>query len=376
MGAEIYVTRGERYYEAMNGHSSGRRRLRATAATLCLGLVVAGCGSGGPPVISHNMRPAEVEQKILDRLSGWQSTAAHITETYQTAGGPVVHYQLQLVTQASPPAYYLRVSSQGTPAVTWVSDGQETVRYQAGAAHYLLSTEKPWTTRQRRVLGVGLASLIRKSRLQSVQVKGNQVALHLITPITSGTTAHATLWFDLTTNTPLKWQAQWPGGSVLEVPSRFQVNPSLTPSRFAFVPPQGVTPEVLATGTAQGSTDGQPIQGIPIVLPPSMNGLALDQVTTGVRQGHEVVMMTFTDGQGNPVLVTESQGGILTRPSGVTLTQETFGSLTVLMGALPLGADVGLFRVGRTSVEIEGPGQVVDVLVTDWGNASLGSSSP
>ncbi|MDA8192877.1 MAG: hypothetical protein M0Z53_02590 [Thermaerobacter sp.] len=325
-----------------------------------------GCG-GGQPAISHNLRPAQIKAEILARVDAWQSTAATIEETYQT-GAHTQQFQLRLMTQAHPASFSLQESSSGSPSTVWVSDSQETTRYQAGAAHYAIVAGTTPTVQQRRVLGVGLAAILHASRVQSARISGNQAVVTMISPVTSAVSAKTVLWFNLATNSPLKWQASWRGGQVTETVKSFAVNPSLSRSDFQFSPPAGVTPEVVLSQAGVALDEAKQQVTFPIVMPPGQTDLTLNQVTVNTDQGKRLVLLNFSQGNGQPVLITESSAGSLAPPAGVSLVTETVGTLSIRVGALPLGGEMAAFRVSHTLVVAEGPTAEIDSMLTAWGN--------
>lgn len=319
------------------------------------------CGKS-PSVISHNLKPKQVEAKVLHRMASWQVTTVRFDETYQQ-GHRTKHLTVNLTTRLSPSAYLLQSSSGGGAKTTWVSDSQEAVQYRSGATHYVIASNPPGGFEQRRLLGTGLASMITASRLRSASVKGNVAVLNMQTPIASGKSVHAELWFNLVSNKPVKWVSSWGSGNVTEVVRDFVVNPSLSSGTFHFVPPSGVTAEVVSSSVGAEQT-----LAFPVVMPPPQSHLILNHVTVNGTYHHEV-LLDFSDGNSSPILVTESSSTSFSPPSGVNLSSQTVGTLTIRRGSLPLGGEMAVFKVGKTMVVVEGQASQVDNLLSAWGNA-------
>lgn len=350
-------------------------KMRAVWATLALAIVLSGCGAKhGPGPISHGMSPNQVKKEVLARIANWNTVSEHVTEVAHRPNKPREVFHLKLSSQAKPATFRLEVTPATGRSYLMVDNGFNTVVYQNGAKHYSVLTAEPTSWTEFRVLGTNLPSLIQKSRATKVTVKSREVILHMLSPVTSKMTAKTTLWFNLSTNTPVRWQAQWKGGSLVETPSDIAINQSIASSTFTFQPPSGVKPEVALTAQGTQLDLARSQVSFPIVLPPASVALVLNNVNVGRAQASQVVLLSYQTPQGQPVLITESKGRHFRPPSGMTMVSQTVGLISAKVGTMPDGSEMAVFTVDKTLVVVEGPTSVVDSLVNAWGSTSTPSS--
>lgn len=364
--------------------SKGRERYDGSMkiATIALGLagltlVLAGCGAQrGPEPISHGMSPAQVQKEVLARIHNWQSISENVTEVTYGAHKKRTVYHVRLLSQANPASFRLDITPNAGQPYEIIDNGLNTVVYQNGAKHYSVLTAEPPSSHEFRILGNDLAQVIQKSHAVSVKVKAKEVVLRMLSPVSQGITAKTTLWFNLTTNTPSRWAAVWPGGSLEETPNNIVVNPKVSASDFAFVPPSGVKPEVALT--AQGTELNMARAQVPfaIVLPPASSVLVLNNVDVSTEHTGRVVLLTYQTQGGEPVLITETKSTTFKPPAGMAMVSESVGLITAKVGPLPSGGEMAAITLNRTLVVVEGPTSVVDALVNGWGSASPSSFSP
>lgn len=342
-------------------------------AMLMAGL--AGCGAPSSQPIGHNLTAAQVKTEVLRRMAGWDVVRTTIDETVQLAGRAPTTVRADLIAEASPPADAVKVTTGGGVTEIFRS-AAGVIRYQPGSAHYDVLAAWPHSEDDIRILGTELPGLIRKSRVTGVRYPAaNVVVISMVAPLPNGISAQSRLWFDLTTNTPMKWQAVWNGGRITEVPRHFQVNPVLGPSALIFTPPSGVSPEV-TVALNPGAGSPTPVH-LPVVLPPAADNLTLEQITAGQSADGPVVLLTYTTPQNTPLLITEGSGGFRPRPpAGVTVTAVSVGNLVVDEGMLPLSSDEWAgFTVRGMGVAVESSAAAVNVLLDDWGSGGLPSGS-
>lgn len=345
--------------------------MKIKAWVLGLGLfTLVGCGTRvGPAPISHGMTPSQVQQEISSRLSHWRSIDEDVTETAKA--GPHMAsktYHIKLVSELSPADFILKVTPNKGTGYQVADDGLNTVYYRQGAPHYSVLTNYADTWLQMRVLGTDLPQVLKASHADSVSVKGKEVQLGLMAPVAPGITVKATLFFNLETNQPTRWEATFKGRHVVLVPTHISLNPTLTNQTFAFAPPSGVTPEVVMTkqGTQLDAAKSQ--VPFPILLPPSEVGLQLSSVEVQSGAHGRTLLLSYETHAGNPLIITESHTSTFRSPSGMSTVTENIGALTVHVGALPLGGEEADFVKKKTLVVVEGPTATVDSLVTAWGN--------
>lgn len=345
----------------------------ASITGLFLAFLASACGAGTKQAISHNMSAKQIEQEVLNRMKTWRDIRVDVQDTVALKGKDPHTYQISMVSRKSPAAMTMKVST-GSSSYEVVSNAQNTILYPNGSQYYSVSTSFPASPNQYRTLGVTLPQTILDSRLKSVSVlSDNVVRLTMNSVLTNNIRATTELWFDLNTNTPMKWTAQWPGGKIVEVARHYQVNPNLSPNAFHFVPPHGVKPEVVLSQTGMALDQAKKNVRFPIVLPPSQSNLALKQVNEGKSQGRTVVVLTYNNANNSPVVITESAPRTLTPPSGVSMVSENVGTLTLQVGSLPLGGEMAILTINQTLMVVEGPTATVDSLVTAWGNQSPAS---
>lgn len=346
-------------------------------ALAVMGALLSGCGSQpGPRPISHGMTPAQVKSEVLSRLGAWHATNETIVETMTGLGGAKQTYHVTLTDQASPLDFRLKVVAQTGSEYEIVDNGLNVVEYRRGARHYtvLAASSDAWAIY--RLLGTELPRSLTASRMRSVTVKAKEAVLNMITPLSPGITAKTTLWFNLTTNTPSRWQATWKGGSIEEVPSTIQVNPTLPTSTFQFSPPSGVTPEIGLTsqGTELGQAQAQ--VPFPIVLPPRGTDFSLHSVNVSSGTASPVVLLTYQTANQSVLVVTESKRKTFKPPARLTMITEMAGTLHVQVGTMPDGQELAALTLGKTALVVEGPVNGVDALINGWANANEASLSP
>ncbi|MCY0897475.1 MAG: hypothetical protein OWU33_00830 [Firmicutes bacterium] len=326
-----------------------------------------------PHPISHGMSPTEVKNEVLARVRDWHAVKESITEVFTGPHHVVTVYHVKLLADTNPDRFRLEVTPAKGEPFEVIDNGLNTVVYQAGAKHYSVLTDDPNSLTEFRILGTDFPDAIQASRADGVSVSSNEVVLHLTSPLATNVTANTTLWFSLTTNTPVKWQSSWAGGSLTETPTHIQINPSISSAAFNFNPPTGVTPEVALT---QEGTELNLVQNkvpFPIVLPPNNQNLVLEGVNVGSRANQQVVLLTYNTESGSPVVITESRGLPFKPPSGVSMVTEAVGLMTAKIGAMPDGDEIGALTLDKTLLVVEGPTTVVDGLINGWANASPSS---
>lgn len=356
--------RVERYDQVM-------KRVAIGLAVVSLG-TLAGCGVSGQQPINHGMTATEVKSEVLARLQNWSSVEETTTEVLYPKHGARAVYHIHLVSQANPSRFALSVAPSNGPSYEVVDTGLNIDVYQSGQAHYSVETNDPRSWSEFRVLGTELPQVIKASRALSVDVKPKQVVLHMDSPIASNKWAHTTLWFSLVSNTPVRWQASWAGGTLEETPSSVIVNPTITGQTFAFNPPNGVTPEVSLGGAGNELSAVRSQVSFPILLPPASASLALAHVNVGRQHGSQVVLLTYETSQDVPVVITESKKNTFVPPDGVSLSKQTIGLVTAQVGSLPNGGEMAVFSQAKTFVVIEGPSNVVAAVLNAWGNQGTG----
>ncbi len=341
---------------------------------LLLSGLLAGCGAKhGPEPISHGMTPAQVQKKVLARIHNWRSISEDITEVAYRPHATRQVFHVRLLSQLNPASFRLDVTPSAGRPYQVIDNGLNTIVYQTGDKHYSVLTAEPASWTEFRVLGTNLPGIIAKSQAVGVTVKAHEVVLRMMSPVAPGITAKTTLWFDLSTNTPLRWEATWQGGSLQETPSHVVVNPSIPASAFTFNPPAGVKPEVALTAQGTELDLARSQVSFPIVLPPSSSMLVLNEVNVGNQGSARVVLLTYQTESGQPVVITESKATTFKPPAGMSMVTETVGLMTVKVGTLPSGGEMAAFTLNKTLIVVEGPTNVVDSLVNGWGNASPSS---
>ena len=350
-------------------------------ATLCVvgivGMILSGCGSQpGSRPISHGMTPAEVKSEVLSRLDAWHATSETVAETMTGAGGSKHKYMVTLMDQASPANFRLKVVASSGVVYEIIDNGLNVIEYQRGDPHYTVLAANAAAWSLYRLMGTELPKSLTASRMVSVSVKSKQAVLQMMTPISPGIMAKTTLWFNLVTNMPSRWQALWKGGSIVETPSKIQVNPALSPSAFRFSPPAGVTPEVGLT--PQGTELDQAQSRVPfaIVLPPRGENFSLRSVNVSSGISNRVVLLTYETANQTTLVITESKSAVFKPPSGLSMIREMSGTLQVKVGTMPDGQELAALTMGKTSLVIEGPVNGVDTLINGWANANMGTLSP
>jgi outer membrane lipoprotein-sorting protein len=337
---------------------------------------LAGCGAThGQHPISHGMSPAQVKQEVLARLKNWHAVNETITEVAYGPHGRRHVYNVKLLSQTSPVLFRLDVAPQGGTPFEVVDNGLNTVVYQNGAKHYSVLTADPQSWTEFRVLGTELPGIIQESHAEQVTVNAKEVILHLVSPVAAGISAKTTLWFSLTTNTPIRWQAAWKNGSLEETPKSVHLNPPINTSTFQFTPPSGVTPEVAMTAQGTELDLARSQVSFPIVLPPPSMNLELNGVNVSTRGKSQVVLLTYQTTNGSPAVLTESTSSTFKPPAGMSVVTETVGLLSVKVGALPSGSEMAAFTLHKTLVVAEGSVNVVDALVNAWGTSTSPSPS-
>ncbi|PSR23055.1 MAG: hypothetical protein C7B45_04585 [Sulfobacillus acidophilus] len=346
-------------------------------AAMIIGALTAGCGTAhGTHTISHGMTPQEVKSEVLARIRDWHAISESAVVYLKESHGPQQVDDLTLISQENPASFRLQVTPTQGASYEVIDNGLNTVEYQKGSKHYSVLTASPAAWTEFQMLGVGLPQLIQSSRAQSVSVKPNEVVLHLSTPITSTITAQATLWFNLVTNTPSRWEAVWKGGSIIELAKTVRVNPALPTSTFSFTPPSGVKPEVALTVAGTELDQAQAQVSFPIVLPPASENLQLMNVNVGSSANRRVVLLTYQTTSHSPVVITESKESHFTPTAGISLIKETLGGLTVQVGSMPDGGEIGAVTLNKTLLVVEGPTSVVNSIINAWSTLVSISPSP
>ncbi|MCY0878253.1 MAG: hypothetical protein OWU84_04875 [Firmicutes bacterium] len=337
-------------------------------------LMLSGCGTVRQAhPISHGMSPTEVKNEVLARVRGWRAVKETFTEVFTTPRHQSTVYRVKLVAEADPTRFRLEVTPSTGQPYEVIDNGLNTIVYQAGAKHYSVLTDDPDSLTEFRILGTNFPQVIQSSQAKSVDVTSKEVVLHLVSPVTAHIMAKTTLWFSLMSNTPIKWQSTWPGGTLTETPTRMAINPAVSSTAFNFTPPAGVTPEVALT---QQGTELDLVRdevSFPIVLPPENQNLALEGVNVGREAQQRVVLLTYNTPSGSPVVITESRGLPFKAPAGVSMVSEAVGLTTVKVGVLPDGDEIGVLTLDKTLLVVEGPTTVVDGLINAWANASPSS---
>lgn len=342
-------------------------------SSVLLAGVVAGCGTHGSHPISHGMTPQQVKKEVLARIDNWHAVSESMTEVIYRAHSPRAVYRVKLISEANPASFRLDVVPATGTSYEVIDNGLNTIAYQSGSSHYSVLTADPQSWTEFRILGIELPSVIQASRAVSVSVRPKEVVLHMMTPVAAGITAKTTLWFDLVTNTPMRWQSTWPGGTLQETPSHVAVNPNISSATFAFNPPAGVKPEVALTAQGTELDLARSQVSFPIVLPVASVSLELNGVNVDNRGKAQVVLLTYQTSNGDPVVITESKAATFKPPAGMSVVTETVGVMQVKVGSMPDGAEMAAFTTNKTLVVAEGPTSVVDALVNAWGNASPSS---
>ncbi|NMP22552.1 LolA family protein [Sulfobacillus harzensis] len=343
--------------------------------SLALAVLLTSCGAKhGPEPISHGMSPQQVKKEVLARISNWHAVSEDITEVVYRKGHARQTYRVKLWSESNPESFRLDVAPSSGQPYEVVDNGLNTVVYQSGAKHYSVLTAEPPSWTQFRVLGTDLASLVAKSHATSVTVKPREVILHMISPVTTSIKAKTTLWFDLTTNTPLRWESQWRGGTLQETPSHVVINSTIPASTYSFQPPAGVKPEVALTAQGTELDLARSQVSFPIVLPPSSSALVLNNVNVDTEQSARVVLLSYQTQNGQPVLITEAKSDHFKPPSGMTMVTETVGLVSVKVGTMPNGGEMAALTLNKTLVVVEGPTNVVDSLVNVWGDTASPTS--
>jgi outer membrane lipoprotein-sorting protein len=357
-------------------YDQGMKRRMVCAAAI-IGVMTAGCGTAhGTHPISHGMTPREVKNEVLARIHDWHAVSESFVLYLKEAHGPQQVDDVTLFSQNNPTSFRLDVTPTQAASYEVIDNGLNTVEYQKGTRHYSVLTASPAAWTEFQMLGVGLPQLIQSSQAESVSVKSDEVILHLKTPITSAITAQATLWFNLVTNTPSRWEAVWKGGSILEITKRVRVNPSLSNSIFSFTPPSGVKPEVALTVAGTELDQAQARVSFPIVLPPASQNLQLMNVNVSSSSHGRVVLLTYQTPNHSPVVITESQDTHFRPTAGLSLIKETLGGLTVQVGAMPNGGELGAVTLNKTLLVVEGPTSVVNSIINAWSTSASVSPSP
>ncbi len=358
----------------MRPASAWQRPPRLGAMTLLLALLggsLAGCGSHTSlhPIV-HGTTAKQVETELVKSMASWQSTSAQVTDVVRLKGKPARTLQVALITQASPNRYALTVNQAGKKTVTIRDNGRSTVSYTASSRHYQVLSSLPHTASSLRLMGISLPSLVESSTLMGMrELSATQVELKMRTSLPNGVVARTDFWYNLRKNIPIAFSAKWDRGYFKQTVSKFQVNPDIGNSAFAFHPATGVTPQVVLSQTLADLELAKAAVKFPIVLPPSQANVSLTNVSVGSRGGQPVVMLTYTAPNGSYLLVTELSANTKKKlPSGLSFGLEPVGALSVNEAPMPLSGQFAGFSVGSTEIWLEGLASSVDNLLTVWGN--------
>lgn len=341
--------------------------------------ILAGCGGPrGPEPISHGMTAGQVQAEILARVRNWHVVSEHVTLSL-TENGMRQAYSANLTDQVNPPLFSMQVTPVTGPPYDVVDNGLNTVLYQPGSSRYAIEPVSPMPWRWFQLAAGDFPQMLASSRAVGVTVKPKVAVLTLNTPIAPNIQARTEVWFNLDTNTPMRWESAWSGNSLTLVPSHVEVNPS--GGIGGFTPPTGVTPMVMPSGAADGYLPPpgpvvlRDAVNFPLVLPPAGMPLALNAIQTDANTSPETLVLTYMTPNGTPVVITESRRTGFTPPPGVPVITENVGALTVMTGVLPEGVNLAALTLGHTLVVVEGPQNVVENLLTAWANSVTASPS-
>lgn len=349
-----------------------------------MAVLATGCGSRpGTLTLPHSLSPQSVQKRILAQMQKWRETSAVVKDQVQIQGLPSQTYNLHLSTRTSPDAAAAQVTSASHPTVTLVDTSQYIVWEKANASHYLVFSQWPAQSDHIRIMGMALRTMLKKAKVASVEgspTTAGLVTLQFPTKLPGGQAVEATLQYNLTAGVPVKFEATWSNGRIVETASAFRVNPPLS-GTFQFVPDPGVTPEVAMGPGKDIYHPASAVSNFPVILPPDITNATLQDVhftKGGGKKGaaNAIVILTYTAADGSPLVVTERPARARVSPPSINLTHSLMGHLGVRWGPLPLSKEFAEFTEGPVLVWVEGESSAVDRFVSDWGSLTPPSASP
>lgn len=337
------------------------------SSTLLIG-ILSGCGSNAASPLSHNLTAHQIKQEVLAGLGRWHAVAGDVKDTVNI-GGKRTTYHIRLLSNLDRGLKWIKVSGP-TRTLTLQKNAEFSAWATQGSSRTIVATKLPYSMNQWRLLGGSLATLIANSQTFTAKVVNKSTAyMRMSTVLPSGQSAQCQLWFDLTTDTPMKWISQYGHTKVVELPSHFQVNAPNAYNMYASVL-RSVTANStdLVTHPSYKSVSTM----YPVTMPPVSSGLLFKNYDISMANGKPKLLLSFRDEQDHPVIVTEVRGGKPFLPSRINMASMTRGTVTVKYGSMPLGGEIATWVNHHTAYTIQGSSKTVNGLLASW----LGNTQP
>ncbi|MCY0881147.1 MAG: hypothetical protein OWS74_04055, partial [Firmicutes bacterium] len=314
-------------------------------------------------------------------IQGWKSLRMTIDETRTVSGKKsAMTYTLSAQTAPALSAILTWVNKQQVTEISLLPT--QTQEYQEAANADIVMPTPSSASALGILMPTQLPAVLKGAKISDARfAKKHVVDWKWTAKLANGKQATWHLWYNLSTNTPIKWRVHWRGGLIEESASHVQINPYLSASSFHFVPPADVK---LTVPVSNPVTDLLTVSPAPLhftlILPPASVSLTLKTVNVSLpSSGHDAVLMTEETNNGHLLIVTEQgdRHGKVALPSQETAT-ETVGSLTVSYGTLSSNVEIASFRQAHTLVTVEGDLNAVDNMLNQWSTVlvSVPSAAP